>query len=76
MSPFFESTKSGNIKQLSEDAGHSLQFFTSSEDGTVSVWDLLKKPIIQPGGFKRRKLRRLKTKPEGLLVSQFHRQII
>lgn len=71
MSPFYELSKSGNLRELSEDedAKHSLQFLATSEDGTISIWDLLKKPIFQPGGFKQRKLRRLKEKPSALMVS-------
>lgn len=67
MSPFYEVSKSGNLTELPEHK-QSLQFLTTSEDGTISLWDLLKKPILQPGGFKQRRLRRLKTKPAALMV--------
>ncbi|XP_057667327.1 dynein axonemal intermediate chain 3 isoform X1 [Diorhabda carinulata] len=67
LSPFYEFSKLGMLKELPEDSEHSMQFITSSEDGNVLLWDLLKKPTIQPGGFKPRRLRRLKQKPSALM---------
>lgn len=71
MSPLYELSKSGNLREIPEEENkHSLQFLATSEDGTISIWDLQKKPIFQPGGFKQRKLRRLKKKPSALTVSK------
>ncbi|VEN44432.1 unnamed protein product [Callosobruchus maculatus] len=67
ISPHHEFSKLGNLSAL-EDDEISMQFLTSSEDGTVCIWDLLKKPTIQPGGFKPRKLKRLKRKPSALIA--------
>ncbi|CAH1962918.1 unnamed protein product [Acanthoscelides obtectus] len=67
LSPHHEFSKLGNLTQLDSDET-SMQFLTCSEDGTVCIWDLLKKPTIQPGGFKPRKLKRLKRKPSALIA--------
>ncbi|XP_072381816.1 dynein axonemal intermediate chain 3 [Diabrotica undecimpunctata] len=68
LSPFYEYSKLGALSEKPEDTDHSMQFLTSSEDGTIMIWDLLKKPTVQPGGFKPRKLRRLKQRPSALMV--------
>ncbi|RZC37985.1 WD repeat-containing protein 63, partial [Asbolus verrucosus] len=71
MSPFHSVSKTGKIEELDEDADHSLQLLTSSEDGSIMIWDLLKKPVVAPGGFKAiRKMRRLKKRPSALLVAE------
>lgn len=73
LSPFFKTSKTGKIDPCTE--GLSLEFITAAEDGTILIWDLLKKPVIEPGGFKAmRKLRRLKKKPSALstMESPFH----
>ncbi|KAJ8927216.1 hypothetical protein NQ314_020338 [Rhamnusium bicolor] len=59
----------GMLEEIPDDSDHrSMQFLTSSEDGTVLIWDLLKKPTIQPGGFKVKKLKRLKKRPSALMA--------
>jgi WD40 repeat protein len=69
MSPFHSVSKTGKIEQLQDDAPHSLQLITSAEDGTVMIWDLRKKPVVTPGGFKAiRRVRRLKKRPSALSV--------
>lgn len=68
VSPLREISKSGQIKNIpTEDNRTSLQFMTSSRDGTVLCWDL----IIQAGTEQQKsskKLRRLKERPSGLLT--------
>lgn len=70
-SPFHEISKIGNLMEIPEDWEQlSMQFITCSEDGTILFWDLLKKPKIEAGGFKVKKLKRLKKKPSALMVSR------
>lgn len=71
MSPHHEISKIGNLMELPENWEQtSMQFMTCSEDGTVLMWDLLKKPKVEPGGYKVKKLKRLKKKPSALMVSR------
>ncbi|XP_074025268.1 missing minor mitochondria isoform X2 [Leptinotarsa decemlineata] len=75
LSPYYEFSKIGNLMEIPEDwDNHSMQFLSSSEDGTILIWDLLKKPTVQAGGFKPRKLKRLKKRPSALMVdlSPYH----
>lgn len=74
--PFYEFSKLGSLTAIAEENEHSMQFVTSSEDGTILIWDLLKKPTIQPGGFKLKKLRRLKKRPSALLAEVSPYQIL
>ncbi|XP_044262098.1 dynein axonemal intermediate chain 3 [Tribolium madens] len=70
LSPFHHTSKTGKIEEIESDS-LSLEFITSGEDGTVMIWDLLRKPTVEPGGFKAvRKLRRLKKKPSALLTME------
>ncbi|XP_023311099.1 LOW QUALITY PROTEIN: WD repeat-containing protein 63 [Anoplophora glabripennis] len=69
MSPFYEISKIGNLMEIPDEWEQmSMQFMTSSEDGTVLVWDLLKRPKIEAGGYKVKKLKRLKKKPSALMI--------
>ncbi|KAJ8957937.1 hypothetical protein NQ318_001935 [Aromia moschata] len=69
MSPFHEFNRQGKIEEIPEQSkSTSMQFITCSTDGTILIWDLLKKPKVERGGFKVRKLRRLSRKPSALLV--------
>lgn len=68
LSPFHNVSKTGKIEETNN---KSLQVMTSAEDGTILIWDLLKKPVTTPGGFKAiRKLKRLKKRPSALLVDE------
>ncbi|EFA11749.1 dynein axonemal intermediate chain 3 [Tribolium castaneum] len=70
LSPFHHTSKTGKIEEIESDS-LSLEFITAGEDGTVMIWDLLRKPTVEPGGFKAvRKLRRLKKKPSALLTME------
>ncbi|KAJ8973012.1 hypothetical protein NQ317_004610 [Molorchus minor] len=69
MSPYHEYSRLGKLDEIPEEEERfSMQFLTCSKDGTICIWDLLKKPKVQPGGFKIKKLKRLKKKPSALLV--------
>lgn len=72
MSPFHTVSNTGKLFQNPEDSEqHSLQFMSSAEDGTIMIWDLLKKLAQTPGGFKgMRKVRRLKKRPSALSVME------
>ncbi|CAG9820637.1 unnamed protein product [Phaedon cochleariae] len=75
VSPYYEYSKIGNLMEIPEDwSDPSMQLITGSEDGTILIWDLLKKPTIQAGGFKPRQLKRLKKRPSALMVdvSPYH----
>lgn len=67
ISPFEEVGRMGKAHQFFEDSEErSLQFITAGEDGVLLIWDLLKKPTIGTGGFRERRLKRLKQRPAGL----------
>ncbi|KAK9874958.1 hypothetical protein WA026_005773 [Henosepilachna vigintioctopunctata] len=67
ISPYEEVGRTGKSHQLLEESEErSLQFMTAGEDGVVLIWDLLKKPTITVGGFREKRLRRLKQRPAGL----------
>ncbi|XP_044755938.1 dynein axonemal intermediate chain 3 [Coccinella septempunctata] len=67
ISPFEEVGRMGKAHQFFEDTEErSLQFMTAGEDGVVMIWDLLKKPTVGSGGFRERRLKRLKQRPAGL----------
>ncbi|XP_045467927.1 dynein axonemal intermediate chain 3 [Harmonia axyridis] len=67
ISPFEEVSRMGKAVQFFEETeDRSLQFMTAGEDGAVMIWDLLKKPTIGTGGFRERRLKRLKQRPAGL----------
>ncbi|XP_030747574.1 WD repeat-containing protein 63 [Sitophilus oryzae] len=69
MDPFFEISKTGNILEAEEKDGvvnHSMQIISSSLDGSICVWDLKKKPTIEAGSYKPKRLKRLKKIPSAL----------
>lgn len=70
LSPYHEVIKTGQIQVLNEKATHgkSLQFVTSSLDGSILVWDLHSKPVTSGEYRSERRLRRLKKKPSALSV--------
>lgn len=70
LSPFHELSKLGHLTEIPEDRETlSMQFVTSSIDGTILFWDLKAKPTTQPGDYKpQRRLRRLKRRPSALTV--------
>lgn len=65
---YYEISKTGQLTLIPEDREDtSLQFATSSEDGTVLFWDLLARPTLQAGSYRpQRRLRRLKKRPSAL----------
>ncbi|KAL3269608.1 hypothetical protein HHI36_008673 [Cryptolaemus montrouzieri] len=67
ISPYEEVGRTGKAHQFFQDSEErSLQFMTAGEDGVVLIWDLLKKPTVGSGGFRERRLKRLKQRPAGL----------
>ncbi|KAG5900087.1 hypothetical protein JTB14_016057 [Gonioctena quinquepunctata] len=75
LSPYYAFSKIGNLKKIPDTSEiNSMQFLTASEDGSILIWDLLKKPTVQAGGFKPRKLKRLQKRPSALMidVSPYH----
>lgn len=70
--PHHEFSKTGNLSRLEseEDAPpkYSMQFLTSSLDGTILIWDLNDRPSFQHGDYRPKKLKRLKKKPSALQV--------
>ncbi|XP_063906169.1 dynein axonemal intermediate chain 3 [Zophobas morio] len=71
LSPFHTVSKTGKIAEIEEGKPQSLELVTSAEDGTIMIWDLLRKPTTTPGGFKAvRKMKRLKKRPSALLTME------
>lgn len=70
LSPFFELTKLGQVAEVPEETDTlSMQFVTSSVDGTILFWDLKSKPTTHAGDYKpQRRLRRLKKRPSALTL--------
>lgn len=70
ISPFWEVSKTGQIEGIPEESGKtSLQFMTSSTDGSTQIWDLLARPTLAPGSYRpQRRLKRLKRRPSALTV--------
>lgn len=69
MAPSWKITKTGQIEEVKEGEPYTLQFATSSADGSVLFWDLLAKPISNVGDYKpHRKSRRLKVRPAALTM--------
>lgn len=70
--PHHQFSKTGNLSQLEseEDAPpkYSMQFLTSSLDGSILIWDLNDRPSFQHGDYRPKKLKRLKKKPSALQV--------
>ncbi|XP_060533316.1 dynein axonemal intermediate chain 3 [Cylas formicarius] len=65
--PYYEFSNMGKLNQIEEDSeDRSMQLLTSSLDGSVLIWDLYKKPVVDLGGYRPRKLRRLKRRPSAL----------
>ncbi|KAK4882059.1 hypothetical protein RN001_005378, partial [Aquatica leii] len=71
ISPYREITRSGQIKDIPENEHRSsLQFLTSSTDGTVLAWDLNVVPTDKEraaAGVPKKRRSRLKSRPEGLV---------
>lgn len=70
LSPYHEVIHTGQINGLNEKCTYSksMQFVSSSLDGSLLVWDLHSKPITTGEYRSERKLRRLKKKPSALSV--------
>ncbi|KAF7277392.1 hypothetical protein GWI33_007902, partial [Rhynchophorus ferrugineus] len=68
MDPFYEFSKVGSITKVDEESGdkYSMQLITSSVDGSICIWDMKKKPVIDPGGYRPKRLKRLKKRPSAL----------
>ncbi|KAF5290137.1 hypothetical protein FQR65_LT11649 [Abscondita terminalis] len=68
ISPFREISKSGQIKDIPESENRSsLQFLTSSTDGTMLAWNIKVKVIDDGRSLSRNGNSRLKSRPEGLM---------
>ncbi|KAL1491053.1 hypothetical protein ABEB36_011706 [Hypothenemus hampei] len=74
LEPHYEFTRMGNLSIIepNEDGiqHYSLQCISTALDGTILIWDLKDKPIVHPGGYKPKKLKRLKKKPSALQVDE------
>lgn len=70
LSPSHEITRTGHLQVLPDKYphSHSMQFCTSSLDGSLLFWDLHSKPITSGEYRSERKMRRLKKKPSALSV--------
>ncbi|CAG9765995.1 unnamed protein product [Ceutorhynchus assimilis] len=68
--PNYEFTRTGQIAEIATDENerpkYSMQLVTSSIDGSILIWDLKMKQIYTAGGYKVRKLKRLKERPDEL----------
>ncbi|XP_065156940.1 dynein axonemal intermediate chain 3-like [Atheta coriaria] len=66
--PMYKIENTGHVEMVSEDEAPSLQFVSSSSDGTIKFWDLKQKVIIS-GDYKPvRKSRRLGKRPSALTM--------
>lgn len=69
MSPHWRINKTGQVEEIQEGEPYTLQFASSSCDGTILFWDLLAKPPTGTGDYKpHRKSRRLKVRPSALTI--------
>ncbi|KAI4459749.1 dynein intermediate chain [Holotrichia oblita] len=69
MTPTWKLNKTGQLEEIHEGDPYSLQFVTSSADGSILFWDLLAKPATNVGDYKpHRKSRRLKVRPAALTM--------
>lgn len=69
MTPTWTLNKTGQLEEIHEGDPYSLQFATSSADGSILFWDLLAKPATNVGDYKpHRKSRRLKVRPAALTM--------
>lgn len=72
LDPNYEFSRTGNLSEVEQKADgtfkYSMQMLSTSLDGSILIWDLKDKPIINPGGYKPKKLKRLQARPSALQV--------